>query len=58
MGHEYAKELEIQYKLKGNPWFVSRSSAIMLMVSIFLTIFSFWKFNIPLYQIVERVILR
>jgi hypothetical protein len=55
MGSEYNKE-EIQYKLKGNHWVVSRSSAIVLIVSIILTIFTFWKYNIPLYLIVERVI--
>lgn len=56
MGSEYKKELEIQYKLKGNHLFVSRSSLIQLMVSIILTIFTFWKYNMPLNQIIERVI--
>jgi hypothetical protein len=56
MGSEYDKELEIRYKLKGNPWFISRASAIQVMVSIILTILTFWKFNMPIYRIVELVI--
>ncbi len=55
MGSEYDKE-EMKDKINGNHLFVSRTSAIQLMISIILTIIVFWKYNMPLYQIVERVI--
>lgn len=56
MGSKYDKEAEIRYRLKGNHLFVSRSSVILLVVSIIITIFIFWKYNISLHQIIENII--
>lgn len=51
ISEEYALEEEKRIAVESNRWFKSIPSLIMTIVSIFITIFIFWKVNIPLIDI-------